>query len=509
MSRFSLAASTALVTLFAAGAVRADVTADDVWRNIRAYAGAFGGSLSVETARSGNTLKVGELAMHWGLPMDAGRVSLTQSGFDLVEQGDGTVAVVIPQDFAMHFAVEPMDKPRMAGTGVLGHDGMVIVASGRPGDVTYTSSVGSMTVTVTDLEIPEVEAAEAEISVTMTDFTSEQRVVVDKVVSLTGSTQYATQDMVMNYVGPGNANIESTAKISGASATYALDLPRNGMDVLNLAAAIRDGLKGHVASEMQGYETHQSIRIDGERVQEQHNSFGLYTFGMSLDRDGVSMEGTGKDAKVRAYMPEVMPLDLEFAAESTAGRFVLPISAGEQLHEAAISVDVTGLTVGDMLWGLIDPGMTIPRDPATLRLDLTAQVKSYLDWLDFMTVGASMEAGEVPGELHAVTLKDFTLEAAGASLTGSGEATFDNTDLETFKGFPKPTGTLDMTLKGANALIDRLTGIGALSDDEAMGARMGIGMMAKPAPELGEDVLKSHIELTGEGHVMANGIRMR
>ena len=94
-------------------------------------------------------------------------------------------------------------------------------------------------------------------------------------------------------------------------------------------------------------------------------------------------------------------------------------------------------------------------------------------------------------------------------MAGSGAARFDNTDLVTFGGFPKPSGTLDLTVKGANALIDRLVGIGLLKDQDAMGARMGMGMIAKPAPELGEDALKSHLEMTDEGQVLANGIRLR
>ena len=59
---------------------------------------------------------------------------------------------------------------------------------------------------------------------------------------------------------------------------------------------------------------------------------------------------------------------------------------------------------------------------------------------------------------------------------------------------------------GANALIEKLIGMGLLSEDDAMGARMMMGMFAVPA---GDDTLTSKIEVNDEGHVLANGQRLK
>lgn len=509
MSRFALAASTALATVLSAGIAQADVTADDVWTNIRAYLDTLGGTLSVQPARTGNTLSTGELAVEWMLPFDAGKVTLRESSFDLVEKGDGTVDLVVPEGFEMHFAFEPKDKPKFSiGFKLDTIDGTTTV-SGDPGDVTYVSAFETVTMSLTDLQVPEVADPDARMTMIMNDLKSEQRVVVDKLVSVTATTTQGPYDFSFSMKDGKGGTVDQSGKAAGASGTVSLELPRNGMDIMNMAAAVRGGLMFKADSEIKGYETHQTIMAGANTVQDQHSVVDLYKISIGLDKNGIALDGDGTDTSLKLFIPEIMPLEINLDAAKTAGKIALPLTSGEELKTVAMSMEMSGVTVGESLWGLIDPGKSIPRDPATLRLDMTAKVKSFVDWLDFMSVKAMADAGEVPGEIHGATLNDLTVEAAGASLVASGAATFDNTDKVTFNGFPKPTGTLDMTLKGSNALIEKLVGMGLVSDQEAVGARMGIGMVAKPAPEEGEDVLKSHIELTDDGHVMANGIRIK
>ena len=97
----------------------------------------------------------------------------------------------------------------------------------------------------------------------------------------------------------------------------------------------------------------------------------------------------------------------------------------------------------------------------------------------------------------------------GATLTGEGQMNFDNSDMETFGGFPAPSGTVDLALQGGNGLMDKLVEMGLLPEQQAMSARIMIGMFAKPDPEAGEDALKSTLEITPSGEVLANGMRIR
>ena len=53
-------------------------------------------------------------------------------------------------------------------------------------------------------------------------------------------------------------------------------------------------------------------------------------------------------------------------------------------------------------------------------------------------------------------------------------------DLTTFDGMPRPEGALDLELTGGNTLLDTLVAMGLLPEEQAMGARMMLGLFARP-----------------------------
>ena len=113
----------------------------------------------------------------------------------------------------------------------------------------------------------------------------------------------------------------------------------------------------------------------------------------------------------------------------------------------------------------------------------------------------------MPGQLDALDIKSVDLDMIGAQLTGSGNFTFDNSDRETFGGMPRPTGVLDLTLRGGNALLDKLSEMGMVGPQEAGSARMMMGLLAVPGDS--PDTLKSKIEINKQGHITANGQRIQ
>ncbi len=156
---------------------------------------------------------------------------------------------------------------------------------------------------------------------------------------------------------------------------------------------------------------------------------------------------------------------------------------------------------------MFDPTAQLPRDPARLSLDLTASVESFIDLLDVEALMALETSEEAPAMVHGLTLKDLALEMVGASLKGQGAFTFDNTDYDTFDGIPAPDGAIDLELSGANGLLDTLVAMGLLPEEQAMGARMMMGLFAVPG--VGDDVLTSKIEVKPDGQILANGQRLQ
>ena len=89
-----------------------------------------------------------------------------------------------------------------------------------------------------------------------------------------------------------------------------------------------------------------------------------------------------------------------------------------------------------------------------------------------------------------------------SELTGDGDFTFNNE-----MGIPVPAGVMNMMLTGGNGLLDTLVAMGLVPEEQAMGARMMMGLFARPGD--GEDTLVSTIEVNEDGSVLANGQRIK
>ncbi len=148
---------------------------------------------------------------------------------------------------------------------------------------------------------------------------------------------------------------------------------------------------------------------------------------------------------------------------------------------------------------MVDPMEQLPRDPATLILDVTGTAKMLVDLIDEEFADA-----EAPGEVESVDINELQVTIAGAELTGEGAFTFDNADMS--MGYPKPLGAVDLALKGGNALLDKLVAMGLVPEEQAMGGRMMLGMFTVPA---GDDELTSKIEFRDDGGLYANGQRLQ
>ena len=107
-----------------------------------------------------------------------------------------------------------------------------------------------------------------------------------------------------------------------------------------------------------------------------------------------------------------------------------------------------------------------------------------------------------PGQLNAVNINEIKLNIAGAELTGDGDFAFNNDGM-----MPVPSGVMNMMLTGGNGLLDTLVGMGLVPEEQAMGARMMMGLFTRPGD--GDDTLVSTIEVNEDGSILANGQRIK
>ena len=244
---------------------------------------------------------------------------------------------------------------------------------------------------------------------------------------------------------------------------------------------------------------------EGEQAQGS-TSTGGGTLDVAMDADRLSYTGEAVDYQISLQGGE-LPFPVDLAMKQTAFNLLMPVASSEEEQDFAFGLTMGDFTMSDMLWGLFDAGGQLPRDPATVALDLTGKVKLLVDLMNPEEMEAVDRGEKMPGELNALDLNNLTISVAGAELTGEGGFTFDNSDLVTFGGMPAPTGSVDLKLVGGNGLLDKLVAMGFVPEEQAMGARMMMSMFAVPGA--GEDELTSKIEVTGDGQVKANGQRLK
>ncbi|MEM8870433.1 MAG: DUF2125 domain-containing protein [Pseudomonadota bacterium] len=185
------------------------------------------------------------------------------------------------------------------------------------------------------------------------------------------------------------------------------------------------------------------------------------------------------------------PFDVAVAAMNM--NIAMPLSPAEETRQAQIAMTISELEVGDSVWAMIDSAGKIPRDPATLELDLTADVKLNVPVSEIDDTPNPMEVGEA----QSVDLNRLFLSLGGVLLQGEGGVTIDNSG-----PFPIPNGAVDISLSGAQGLANTLVELG-LIDQMQVGMAMGM-MMAFAQPGTEPDSFTSKIEFK-DGSILANG----
>ena len=508
-SRFSamLAASTATAALCAAAPALADVTAEDVLQNIQAPLKALGATHQAEPVRKGNRLELAEARFTFALPMEAGEVAVTTNGLTLAENGDGTVSVIYPENMVISVSADNAEENLFSATLEMSSAAYTTTASGTPGDITYAYDFNDGTFALKDLKMPEEAGLQMTMDGTMTGMTGSYRITEGDIVRMEMAGTNGEAHFSSNATDFTGLVTTGTSTMSGGNTEMVLAIPAGKTSIMNLSQALRDGFSltvtgkgGHIASTSEG-------RIDDEVMLVQNYSYNIGDLDYRFDETGFSGTGVNSDLQFEFVFGPMFPVPVSGTADKITGAMSVPVNKTDGPTDASMAMNIQGLAVNEALWAMIDPGTQLPRDPANLELDINADLANLIDLLNIEMLTSAMDAGETPLALHGLTLNSFSLDAVGAAVAAKGAFTFDNDDLETFGGFPAPDGAIDIEIDGANGLIDKLVGMGLLPEDQAMGARMMMGLFAMPGD--GEDNLVSKIEIKPDGQILANGQRLQ
>lgn len=498
----------ALALWLAAGPAFADLTAQEVWDGVESAMLGFGYSVDATETPSGDGLDVTDVLMRFTAPEDNTTVALSVSEIDLVENGDGSVSMTFPASIPITIAAAPEDEDSVDMTLDYANDGLEIVVSGVPGNMTYTYSATQLTVTLAELVVngTPVGRDAARFEFTMDDVSgSTVTATAEGDTQITQNVQAGTARYDVAFNDPESDDV---ALISGAMGALYVSSATNLPEDFDPNDPESFASGNFAASGALGYEngTMQFSVVESAGTTTGDTETGSVKVEFAIDGSALRYDVEATDQSIALTGPE-LPIPVDLSMAGSAFNITMPIAKAEDPQDMAFGLTFRGFEMSDLLWNMVDPAAALPRDPATIALDLTGQVTPFVNLFDPTEMARVESTGQAPGELNALTLNDLTIEAAGAKLGGTGSFTFDNTDLETFDGMPRPIGSVNLTLDGANALIDKLIAMGLLTDEDAMGARMMMSMFAVPGE--GEDSLKSSLTINEQGHVLANGMRIQ
>lgn len=494
----------AVLILTAQGAF-ADVSAQDVWSDWKAYMTGTGYTVTGTESQSGNVLTVSDLSMTMPLPEQDGSGGLTMPEIKFIENGDGTVNVMLPKEFPITFAGTDEDEAFSAEI-LYTHDGSPMVVSGDTSAMTYdyATSQAAMTLGKVTADGEDMPQDALKASIVMSDFTAKTVMQIAEQRSYTQTSSIASLTYDLAFKDPDSTDAGTiSGSLENLTGTALSAIPV-GLDSPLMAELIKAGLSVDAKVTYTGGKSDIAITGSDEFTMQSASAGGA--FGVTMSQSGLSYDVSQNDIAVDVAGSEI-PFPLALSMAEAGFKLIMPVSQSDEEQDFGLGITLRDFAVPDLLWGMVDPTGALPHDPATIVLDLAGKGKLMFDMFDPEAMKAMERGNQTPGEVNAVSIKQLLVTAAGAKLTGTGDFTLNNNDLTTFDGMPAPDGTANFQLEGANGLIDNLIKMGLVSDSDAMGARMMMGMFGVPGE--GEDTLTSEITVSEDGQIHANGQRIK
>jgi hypothetical protein len=481
------------LALLMTGTAHAALTADQVWQSWK-DAGALVG-LTVSAATENNS--GGVLTLNGVSIAPEGMSGLTISDMTLTEQSDGSVAIAPGADIGASMTGDA------EGSVKLTHDGLTITAREADGgmaydyaaaklDVVYDSTYPGMS--LDGSEAPKVSAAGdvsfANLTGTYSDTPGTNRTFgwSLKADTLAYNTTSDDPGMQMKQTSTSTTQGIDMGLTFALPTTIALAAIASPAD---FATALNEGLAFSLSTkqgESNGTMTQESAFMPMDLVMKAGGGEGTVLF--NKDTFSVKSMASGLDI---SSGPGMIPVPVQVTSGPMEFGLTSPVIATEAAGDYGLMLKLTDFSLNEEAWAMFDPNGALKRDAAQIAVDISGKTT-----MDLPALVASEETGVpyVPA-VESLNITELGLKVAGAALAGTGAFTFDNS-----MGMPMPLGEANVTVTGANALIDGLIATGLLSEDDAMGARMMMGMFMVPS---GEDTLTSKIEAKEGMQILVNG----
>lgn len=480
---------------------QAQISPEQVWAMWQDLSAAMGYSLTSDAPRrEGERLVLDNVLVSSTAPTVELRAPVAQ--MVLRDRGDGTVEVTMSPSITVETKVRQPDADPVDMAMKIDQEGYAAVVSGTPDAAKVDFTAASMTLSQV---APKVDGQDVPLTMAavLSGLRGSTALARGQATDVTYSFAADAVDMTADAADPkSSGTMRMAMRAQTLSGTFTGTLPSSMAPGVDLAAMLNAGFRGTGGYAI-GPITFSADTADGDKTLQVQGTAAGAQVDVGLEPQGLRYSAGVTGLDVTAAGSSVPFPDFRVTASEYRLGLTMPLTKSDTPSDFGLLLRLADLTLPEGVWAMIDPQARLPRDPATVEIDAAGKARLFAD----LTSQAAVEPDASIGQVDELTVNKLHAKLAGAELTGTGAFTFDNDDMETFPGMPRPAGVADLQLTGGNGLLDNLVALGLVPEDQVMGIRMMMALFARPGE--GPDTLTSKIEMTPEGQILANGQRIQ
>lgn len=499
MFRMTSCLATPAIALLLTSTASFALTADEVWQSWKDAGAMVGIEVSAATEnKDGGTLTLNGISI-----APAGMAGITISDMVLEETGGGAVTITPGADIGLTLEGDTTGSARIA------HEGLVLIASDASGALTYDFTADKLDV-VFDTATPGFSfdgtpAPEVKNSGTVgfvgmsgsysdtpgTNRTFGLNILAD-VLAYTTSMDDPAMELQQT----------TTSQTEAIQLSLAVALPTSmsvegGMPPADFGTALQEGLSVSLATK-QGDSTGSMTQESPFLPMALAINAGAGEGSLEFNKDLLSIKSSGAGLSIEGTSG-MLPVPVTVTSGPIEFDMLTPVTAVDAPADFRFLMKLSQFSLNEEAWGLFDPAGALSREAADLAIDISGKTTMDVPGMIIADQTGGMPPIPAPENLD---ITELSLKVAGAALAGTGAFTFDNS-----AGMPMPLGEANVTVTGANALIDGLIATGLMAEEDAMGVRMMMGAFMSPGA--GPDELTSKIEAKPGFEIYVNGQRIQ
>ncbi len=482
----------------------ADVTAREVWDELKGYYESFGYYVEIGTENiSGGVVTISQMTLTMQIPDEDEKVRATVDSLILRETGNGSVAIELPESSALAIQVVDNGDVEVQVNIAMDLENFEGLVSGALGNLRIENEGDSMSFKVSEVKAGD-ETIPVNISIVSGPFENDYRIekIDDKRRAISGDYDIESMGVIAHVNEPdGDGFFNLTGTVASMESEFSGEFTTSEDPVEVLDAGLNIG----VSMEMGASDFDVSFQVKNDRFAMTASAVDAL-FGFVLSPDVISYDIVEHGVEINISSSEIPIPAVNLNYDELEIGFAVPLSASEEPSEFNGVAALRGLEISEAIWSMIDPGQIIPRDPATIAIDISGKLMVLMDLMNLENL-ASLEDMDSPPYLPvAVDINELSAIFGGAELAGSGTMTFDPESSVIIQGVPLPVGEVNLSLKGGFGLMDKFSALGLVPAEASMGIRGMIGAFSKP---VGEDHFETKVEMNADGSILANGQRIQ